>query len=91
LLITSQTKVLTIWFFNLSLDEYLDNTKAQSLNFESKTHETQLEDRKPRKATEGHLEEEKTAKPINDTKGDRPKKKPRKAQTQDLNSKLPLK
>jgi hypothetical protein len=44
LLITTQTKVLTTWFLNLPLDEYIDNTKAQSLNFESKTHEAQLED-----------------------------------------------
>jgi hypothetical protein len=31
------------------LDEYIDNTKTQSLNFESKTHEAQLEDQKPNK------------------------------------------
>jgi hypothetical protein len=35
----NQTKVLTTWFLNLPLDEYIDNRKAQSLNFESKTHE----------------------------------------------------
>jgi hypothetical protein len=28
------------------LDEYIDNIKAQSLNFESKTREAQLEDQK---------------------------------------------
>jgi hypothetical protein len=64
----NQTKVLTTWFLNLSLDEYIDNTKAQSLNFESKTHEAQLEDQKPRKAQEGHLEEGKTTKPANGMK-----------------------
>jgi hypothetical protein len=37
LLITNQTMVLTTWFLNLPLDEYIDNTKAQSLNFELKT------------------------------------------------------
>jgi hypothetical protein len=37
LLITNQIKVLTTWFFNLPREEYIDNTKAQSLNFESKT------------------------------------------------------
>jgi hypothetical protein len=49
LLITYQTKVLGTWFLNLHLDEYIDNKKAQSWKFESKTHEEQLEDRKPRK------------------------------------------
>jgi hypothetical protein len=33
----NQTKVLTTWFLNLPLDEYIDNKKAQSLNLESKT------------------------------------------------------
>jgi hypothetical protein len=42
---------LTTWFLNLPLDEYIDNTKAQSFNFESKTHEVQLEDQKPRKSS----------------------------------------
>jgi hypothetical protein len=45
----NQTKVLTTWFLNLPLDEYIDNTKVQSLNFESKRHETLLEDQKPKK------------------------------------------
>jgi hypothetical protein len=51
LLITYQTKVLTTWFLILPLDEYNDNTKAQSLKFESKTHEAQLEDQKPKKSS----------------------------------------
>jgi hypothetical protein len=34
---SSQIKPRTTWFLNLPLDEYIDNTKAQSLNFESKT------------------------------------------------------
>jgi hypothetical protein len=42
---------LTTWFLNLPLDEYIDNQKAQSLNFESKTHEAQLEDQKPKKSS----------------------------------------
>jgi hypothetical protein len=33
----NQTKVLTPWFLNLFFDEFIDNTKAQSLNLESKT------------------------------------------------------
>jgi hypothetical protein len=45
----NQTKVLTTWFLNLPLDEYIDNTKAQSLNFESNRHEAPLEDQKPKK------------------------------------------
>jgi hypothetical protein len=42
---------LTNWFFNLSLDKYIDNTKAQSLNFKSKTHKAQLEDQKAKKSS----------------------------------------
>jgi hypothetical protein len=38
------------WFLNLPLDVYIDNTKAQSLNFESKTHEAQLVDQKSKKS-----------------------------------------
>jgi hypothetical protein len=49
LLITTQTKTLTTWFLNLPHDEYIDNTKAQRLNFESKTHEAQIEDQKSKK------------------------------------------
>jgi hypothetical protein len=45
----NQTKILTTWFLNLPLDEYIDNTKAQSLKFQSKTHEAQLEDQKLKK------------------------------------------
>jgi hypothetical protein len=66
-----QTKGLTTWFLNLPLDEYIDNTKAQSLNLESKTHEAQLEDQKPRKAKKCHLEEGKTAMAANGTKSDK--------------------
>jgi hypothetical protein len=32
----NQTKELTTWFFNIPLDEFIDN-KKQSLKFESKT------------------------------------------------------
>jgi hypothetical protein len=39
LLITTQTNALITWFLNLPLDEYIDNTKTQNLNFKSKTHE----------------------------------------------------
>jgi hypothetical protein len=35
----NQTNDLTTWFLNLPLDESIDNTKAQSLSFESKTKE----------------------------------------------------
>jgi hypothetical protein len=34
---SSQIKPRTTWFLNLPLDEYIDNTNVQSLNFESKT------------------------------------------------------
>jgi hypothetical protein len=65
----NQTKVLTIWFLNLPRDEYIDNKKAQSLNFDSKAHEAYLEDQRLRKkAQDGHLEEGKTAKPTKGTK-----------------------
>jgi hypothetical protein len=74
LLITTQTKALTTWFFNLPLNEYIDNTETQSLNFESKTQEEQLEGQKQRKAQEGHLEEENTTKPVKSKKSGKPKK-----------------
>jgi hypothetical protein len=47
--ITNQTKALTTWFLNLSLDEYIDNTKAQSLNSNPRPHEAQLEHQKQKK------------------------------------------
>jgi hypothetical protein len=64
-------------------------TKAQSLKFESRTHEAQLEHpKKPRKAQEGHLEEGKPQKPTKDKKSGKAKqngkeklRKARKAQT----------
>jgi hypothetical protein len=34
---SSQIKPRTTWFFNLPLDEYIDNTMSQSLNFKSMT------------------------------------------------------
>jgi hypothetical protein len=40
----NQTKLLTTWFLNLPLDDW--QQKAQNLNFESKTHEAELEDPK---------------------------------------------
>jgi hypothetical protein len=51
LLITNQTNVLTTWFLNLHLDKYIDNTKAQSWNFDSKAHEAQLDEQKPKKSS----------------------------------------
>jgi hypothetical protein len=69
--------------FSISpLDEYIDNTKAQSLNFESKTHKAQLEDQKPKKHSRMSSKRRKNAKPTNGTKSGKPKKKQRKAQTQ---------
>jgi hypothetical protein len=50
LLITCQTNVLAIWFLNLPLDEYIGK-KAESLKYESKTHEAQLEDQNPKKSS----------------------------------------
>jgi hypothetical protein len=37
-----------------------------------RTHEAQLEDQRPRKAQEGHLEEGKAARPAKDTKSGKP-------------------
>jgi hypothetical protein len=42
----NQTKVLTTWFLNLPLDEYIDNKTHKVLNCDSMTHEAQLEDPK---------------------------------------------
>jgi hypothetical protein len=39
------------WFLNIPLDEYIDNTKAQSLNFTLRSHEAQLEDQKTKKSS----------------------------------------
>jgi hypothetical protein len=49
------------------------------LNFEFKTHEAQLEDQKPKKTQEGHLEEEKITKPTNGTKSGKLSKKTKKS------------
>jgi hypothetical protein len=87
---------LTAWFLNLPLDEYIDTTKAQSLNFESKTYEAQLEEQNTEKAQKGHLKEGNTAKPTNGAKSDNPRKEQGKAQKQNKtsnkssNSKPPL-
>jgi hypothetical protein len=82
LLITNKTKVLTTCFFILPLVEYIDNTKAQSLNFESKTHEAQLEHQKPKKSLRRSSTRRKTRKATNGTKSSKPGKKQRKDQTQ---------
>jgi hypothetical protein len=42
-------------------------------------HEAQLEDQKPRKAQEGHLEEGKTASPIKCMKSGKPRKMAKKS------------
>jgi hypothetical protein len=44
----------------------------------SRPHEAQLEDQKPKKAQEGHLGEEKTTKPTNGKKSGKPKEKAKK-------------
>jgi hypothetical protein len=44
------------------------------LNLKSKTYEALLEDQKPKKAQEGHLEEGKTVKPAKGTKIGKPNK-----------------
>jgi hypothetical protein len=59
----NQTKELTTWFLNRPLDESINNKKYKVRNWDPKSHETQLEDQKPRKAPEGHLEEGKTIRP----------------------------
>jgi hypothetical protein len=59
---TQNQYILTTWFLNLPLDECIDNTKAQSLNFKSKTHEAQLEDQKPMKSSRRSSRRRKTRK-----------------------------
>jgi hypothetical protein len=49
------------------------------LNFESKTHEAELEGQKPRKTQEGHLEEGKTTKPANGAKNGKPSRMAKKS------------
>jgi hypothetical protein len=50
------------------------------LNFESKTHEAQLEDQKPRKSSKSHLEEGKIIRPTNGTKSGKSNKMANKRQ-----------
>jgi hypothetical protein len=83
----NQTKVLTTWFLNLPLYEYIDNTKAQSLNLESKTHEAQLETKSQGKAQKGYLKEGKTAKPTKGSKSGKPSKMAKKSQEKLKNTK----
>jgi hypothetical protein len=72
----NQTKVLTTWFLNLPFDESIDNTKAQSLKFESKTlWSIARRPKKPRKAQEGHLEEGKAARSTKGKKSGKPRKR----------------
>jgi hypothetical protein len=91
----NQTNVLITWFLNLSLDEYIDNTKTQSLNFESKTHEAQLKDQKPKKnprRTSRRMKNHKASKSHKERQAkENGKKGLRKAQNQDSDSKLSLK
>jgi hypothetical protein len=47
----NQTKVLTIWFLNLPLDEYIDNKKFKVWILNSRPHEAQLEDQKSKKSS----------------------------------------
>jgi hypothetical protein len=87
----NQTKKRATWFLNLPLMSPL-TTKAQSLKFESKIPwSTARRPKKPRKAQEGHLEEEKLQKPVNDTKSGNAKqngkKELRKAQKSKKSSK----
>jgi hypothetical protein len=53
----NQTRVLTTWFLKLPLDESIDNKKHKVWILNPRHNEAQLEDQKPRKAQEGHLEE----------------------------------
>jgi hypothetical protein len=70
----NQSKVLTTWFLNLSLDESIDNKKYKVWISNPRHNEAQLEDQKPTKAQEGHLEEGKTARQTQDMKSGKPSK-----------------
>jgi hypothetical protein len=89
---THRTKVLTTWFLNLPLDEYIDNTNGQNLNFKSKTHEAQLDDQKPRKSSKRSSRRRKNhkASKSQETRQTKQngKEELRKAPNQDSNSKL---
>jgi hypothetical protein len=75
----NQTKVLTTWFLNLLLDESIDNKKHKVWSSNPKPHGAQLEDQKPRKAQEGHIEEGKITKPANGMKSGKPSKMAKKS------------
>jgi hypothetical protein len=70
----NQTKVLTTWFVNLPLDESIDNKTHEVWILNPRHNEEQLQDQKPIKAQEGHLEEGKIATPIKGMKSSQPSK-----------------
>jgi hypothetical protein len=68
----NQTKKLTTWFLNLSFDESIDNKRHKVRNSNPRSHKALLEDQRPRKAQECHVQEGKAARPTKVTKSGKP-------------------
>jgi hypothetical protein len=87
----NQTKELTTWFFNLPLDESIDNKKQKVWSLNPRAHEARLEDQKAKKSSRGSSRRGKSRKT---NKGHKKwqtkqngKEEPRKAQNQNKMSK----
>jgi hypothetical protein len=75
----NQTEVLTTWFLNLPLDEYIDNKNTK---FEFQIQDTWCTARGPksqRKGEEDHLEEGEAAKPTSGMKSGKTKERAKKS------------
>jgi hypothetical protein len=69
----NQTNELSTWFLNLLHDESIDNKRHKFWSSNSRPHEVQLEDKRPRKTQECHLEEGKATKPTQGMKSGKSK------------------
>jgi hypothetical protein len=58
----NQTKILTTWFLNLHLDEYIDNKKHKVWILNHTTHDAQLEDQKTKKSSKRSFRKRKSRK-----------------------------
>jgi hypothetical protein len=73
----NQTKVLTTWFLNHLLDEYIDNKKHEV--WIQDTWSTARRPKSQRKAKDGHLKEGEAAKPTSGMKSSKTKERAKKS------------
>jgi hypothetical protein len=74
----NQTKILTTWFLNLSLDGYIDNKKHKVQILNPRHKNIARRPKSQRKTEEGHLEEGEAAKPTSGTKSGKTKERAKK-------------